>query len=346
MVNHSWPAEGLPPQQLPERLLPQASTSSSSSSSRAAPAAPVDTAAASLPPWYTRLPPHSLLLLCLLLLLVAGASVASAATQQQQQQQREEAHQIMPPTLTELGPLASDDSTEASDAVTAGDSAAAKPRFGICCSGEEIKADQEMCAWMFDTLIAFFEHRPEPTPPASVLAMHKRGVQTPAFVTWMKRRPGREGFGEEDVDLRGCIGSLSPIPILKLKDYALISAFEDSRFLPVTLKEIPDLKCHVSLLHSFEPGENAFDWVVGKHGLIINFMGRSRFGPRKYQATYLPEVAAETGMTKEQTLTSLVRKAGYTGGPVGPPMFERLSLTRYQSSQARLSYDEYKKRFQ
>ena len=47
--------------------------------------------------------------------------------------------------------------------------------------------------------------------------MSRRGVETPAFVTWMKRRAGREGFDDADVDLRGCVGSLQPIPILNLR---------------------------------------------------------------------------------------------------------------------------------
>ena len=45
----------------------------------------------------------------------------------------------------------------------------------------------------------------------------RRGARTPAFVTWMKRRSGHKGFEESDVDLRGCIGSLEPIPIMKLR---------------------------------------------------------------------------------------------------------------------------------
>lgn len=40
--------------------------------------------------------------------------------------------------------------------------------------------------------------------------------------------------------------------VLCLGQYALISAFDDSRFKPVKHTEISDLKCHVSLLHSFE----------------------------------------------------------------------------------------------
>ena len=37
------------------------------------------------------------------------------------------------------------------------------------------------------------------------------------------------------------------------------------------LEEIPHLECEVSLLHSFEKVCDPLDWVVGKHGIIIDF---------------------------------------------------------------------------
>ncbi|KAL8271593.1 hypothetical protein Esti_004499 [Eimeria stiedai] len=339
MVLHWRRKRGGLPLQLREQPARAGSSSSSSSPADVSSAPP-----AAAHPRRSILPvPRSLLLLSFLLLPLLGPSVTRAGTQQQQQQQHEEQQQqeqqqIMSPTLTENEPGASDDSTDASDALVSGDSAAVT-------KGEAIKAEKEMCAWMFDTLIAYFDGLPDPPPPPSIVVMHKRGVRTPAFVTWMKRRAGRQGFREEDVDLRGCIGSLDPIPILKLRDYALISALKDSRFHPVSRKEIADLKCHVSLLHSFEPGKDAYDWQIGKHGIVISFVANGVLGPRGYQATYLPEVAAETGMSHRDALISLVRKAGYHGGPVGASLFSSLSLTRYQSSQARLSYEEYEKRF-
>lgn len=56
----------------------------------------------------------------------------------------------------------------------------------------------------------------QPLPPRSIRLMAERGMEVPFFVTWMKRRRGRESFSEQDVDLRGCIGSLNPRPILSL----------------------------------------------------------------------------------------------------------------------------------
>jgi hypothetical protein len=52
------------------------------------------------------------------------------------------------------------------------------------------------------------------------------------------------------------------------------------------------------------------DWSLGTHGLRISFIHRGR----RYGATYLPDVAVEQGWTKEETVESLMRKAGWDGG--------------------------------
>ena len=48
----------------------------------------------------------------------------------------------------------------------------------------------------------------------------------------------------------------------------------------------------VSLLVDFEPARDYLDWVVGVHGIRINFWD----GTANRNAVYLPEVAAEQGM--------------------------------------------------
>jgi hypothetical protein len=52
------------------------------------------------------------------------------------------------------------------------------------------------------------------------------------------------------------------------------------------------------------------DWSLGTHGLRISFVHRDC----RYGATYLPDVAVEQGWTKEETVESLMRKAGWDGG--------------------------------
>jgi hypothetical protein len=55
------------------------------------------------------------------------------------------------------------------------------------------------------------------------------------------------------------------------------------------------------------------DWTLGTHGLRISFVHRGR----RYGATYLPDVPVEQGWTKEETVESLMRKAGWDGPSAG-----------------------------
>ncbi|KAB5522007.1 hypothetical protein DKX38_026326 [Salix brachista] len=50
---------------------------------------------------------------------------------------------------------------------------------------------------------------------------------------------------------------------------------------------------------------------VGKHGFIIEFTDPNNNARRS--ATYLPEVAAYEGWTREEAIDSLIHKAGYSG---------------------------------
>lgn len=87
-------------------------------------------------------------------------------------------------------------------------------------------------------------------------------------------------------------------------------AFDDTRFSPISESLLPSLSCSITLLSSFESCSDAMDWVLGTHGLRISFIHRGR----RYGATYLPDVALEQGWTKEETVESLMRKAGWDGG--------------------------------
>ena len=121
------------------------------------------------------------------------------------------------------------------------------------------------------------------------------------FVTWKCRANGAPS-------LRGCIGCLKPLPITSLRDYALTSALRDQRFDPIEPRELPQLSCTVSLLTHFERARDAHDWEVGSHGVLIDFddpSGVARSG------VYLPEVMVEQGWSRQQTIDSLIRKAGF-----------------------------------
>ncbi|KAF3989010.1 hypothetical protein FT663_00612 [Candidozyma haemuli var. vulneris] len=158
----------------------------------------------------------------------------------------------------------------------------------------------------------------------------------PMFITWNK-----------DDDLRGCIGTFSPLNTEKgVAKYALVSAFEDPRFPPIEAKELPRLSASVTLLDKFEKIDNPLDWTVGEHGLKVYF----EISGRGYSGTFLPSVAEDQGWDAEDTLWNLARKAHYSGlkrsDTVG--FYERgiaegwLQLTRYRGLKAEASYEEYK----
>ena len=157
-----------------------------------------------------------------------------------------------------------------------------------------------------------------------------KGKSYPLFVTWT--------IGKEK-ELRGCIGTFQKGKLeKKLREYALISAFEDDRFDPIEKKEIKNLNCEVSLLVNFEKAKDAMDWVVGTHGIDIEFEDNNG---TDYAATFLPEVAEEEGWDQRTTLKYLVKKAGYRGSL--DKVISKIRLTRYQSIKKTISYDEYKK---
>ncbi|KAF2466500.1 uncharacterized protein BDR25DRAFT_306053 [Lindgomyces ingoldianus] len=154
----------------------------------------------------------------------------------------------------------------------------------------------------------------------------------PLFVTWNTVAKGG------DRRLRGCIGTFEAQELDDgLRSYALTSAFDDTRFLPIPLRELPTLECGVTLLTHFEPVSSALDWNIGTHGLRISFT----YHGRRYGSTYLPDVAKEQGWTKEETIISLMRKAGWSGRKEDWKKVD-LSVVRYQGRQVRLEYREWR----
>lgn len=104
-------------------------------------------------------------------------------------------------------------------------------------------------------------------------------------------------------ELRGCVGMIEPRFALRdaVRRAAVLAAFEDSRFDPVTAAELPALAVHVSVLGPLAPSTvEAVD--VGRHGVVV------RHGERR--ALFLPQVAIEQGWDRETLLGQLCRKAG------------------------------------
>lgn len=106
-------------------------------------------------------------------------------------------------------------------------------------------------------------------------------------------------------ELRGCIGVTEPIYTLNeaLPQIACSSAFNDPRFPPVKEQELKDINIEISILSKPEKVKSADEIVMGKHGVIVKKGGRV--------GLFLPQVAEETGWSKEEFLSNLcMHKAG------------------------------------
>jgi len=183
----------------------------------------------------------------------------------------------------------------------------------------------------------------------------------PLFVTWNTRssRPGRPPR------LRGCIGSFEALPLTEgLAEYALISAFKDSRFHQIEESELENLECGVSLLTDFEDASSYLDWTIGVHGIHITFphpsllpmasnsgtpsplsssahLPTTRFSSKhSFSATYLPDVIPDQGWDKIEAVDSAIHKAGWSGR-ITEDLRRNVKLRRYQSRKCTVVWDEY-----
>lgn len=105
--------------------------------------------------------------------------------------------------------------------------------------------------------------------------------------------------------LRGCIGNLVGYKPLyqTVSSMARAAAFEDPRFYPVEESEMKDIDIEISVLSPLRKIQSIDEFQLGRHGIYI-IKGEHR-------GTFLPQVAGETGWTKEEFLGHCARdKAG------------------------------------
>lgn len=187
-----------------------------------------------------------------------------------------------------------------------------------------VEATHDHVIYCFHVLIHHLKGGHPPTPTFDI------DIECPLFVTWEKdTRAGSR-------HLRGCIGTLRPRRLAALRDYVYSSAFRDRRFSPISASELSQLRCSVSLLVDYQDAADVYDWEVGVHGIIIDFTDKGA----AFNATYLPEVAAEQRWSKVEALESLVRKAGFSGR-ISEAFWKDVRLTRYRSSKTSLHYTEF-----
>lgn len=99
--------------------------------------------------------------------------------------------------------------------------------------------------------------------------------------------------------LRGCIGhTIAQIPLWRcVRDMAIASAANDTRFSPVQPDELPRIKIEISVLTPPERVTNLDEIKMGRDGVIV----RNGYN----SGVFLPQVATETGWDKVTFLSHL-----------------------------------------
>ena len=137
-----------------------------------------------------------------------------------------------------------------------------------------------------------------------------------------------------DHRLRGCIGQMQATdPLIESVREMSQAVLRDPRFsdYPVSADELPELEIEITILSPLEPAKSTTDFDLLQHGIYLHCSGRS--------GCFLPQVARETGWTKEQLLTRLcTEKMGlpadswqrpeaklsrFTATIIGPEPFEK-----------------------
>lgn len=100
--------------------------------------------------------------------------------------------------------------------------------------------------------------------------------------------------------LRGCIGRLDASgPLYDAVVDSAVKVLADPRFTmnPVTPAELPRLEIELSILSPLKPAAGPLDFDLLNDGIYLTFGQRA--------GVFLPQVARETGWTKEQLLSRL-----------------------------------------
>ena len=110
-----------------------------------------------------------------------------------------------------------------------------------------------------------------------------------------------------DGKLRGCIGQFdAKIPLYKvISEMAIAASSRDHRFKPVTPDELAGIELEISVLTPMKKIQSIDEITLGKHGIYIVKDGKS--------GTFLPQVADESGWTKEEFLGYCARDKARIG---------------------------------
>ncbi len=122
-------------------------------------------------------------------------------------------------------------------------------------------------------------------------------------------------------ELRGCIGRMETSEMLfqTVHNMAKAAAMHDTRFEPVSAREIDTLAIEISVLTPLKKIDSIEEIVPGKHGILIR---------KDYKSgTFLPQVARRTGWDTEEMLRQCAeRKAG-----IGPDGWKEADIFIYEA---------------
>jgi AmmeMemoRadiSam system protein A len=137
----------------------------------------------------------------------------------------------------------------------------------------------------------------------NIVEARVRGEKVPKFKSTMADLQTKSGAFvtiKNKGRLRGCLGQFtSELPLYQtVAEMAADSASRDPRFFsdPITPAELPEIDIEISVLSPMERIENPLDLELGKHGIYI----KRGF----YSGCFLPQVATETGWSKEDFLSN------------------------------------------
>jgi len=123
-----------------------------------------------------------------------------------------------------------------------------------------------------------------------------KGVDSAALTDNLREACGAFVTLKKNNELRGCIGRFEPgEPLYEVvEDMAIASATQDYRFPTVQADELKSIEIEISVLTPLRRIASIDEIQLGKHGIYI------RKGARA--GTFLPQVATETGWTKDEFL--------------------------------------------
>lgn len=138
---------------------------------------------------------------------------------------------------------------------------------------------------------------------------HDLANRSGVFVTlWGQNSTAQNQAGSDFSELRGCIGRLHSNLSLQeaVQEAAISAATRDPRFVPITLKELNDIRIEIAILSPLKIVDALQQIVIGRHGLMIKGSGR--------RGLLLPKVASRMNWDQKAFVDGVCTKAGLARG--------------------------------